>query len=95
MKTRVIKFGPSQLIMKCQKGKVHQLRLFDGPDNVAINLVELTDDDPTSKVGQMKIYTQQHGRTPTGLTPVVTSAHTTRNIDLWLSFIERFCKTIY
>ncbi len=60
--------------------------IFDGPDNVAINLVELTDDDPTSKVGQMKIYTQQHGRTPTGLTPVVTSAHTTRNIDLAVEF---------
>ena len=34
----------------------------------------------------MKIYTQQHGRTPTGLTPVVTSAHTTRNIDLAVEF---------
>ena len=32
--------------------------IFDGPDNVAVNLVELTDDDPASKVGQMKIYTQ-------------------------------------
>ena len=60
--------------------------IFDGPDNIAVNLVELTDDDPSSKVGQMKIYTQKNGRTPTGLTPVVTSAHTTRDIDLDLVF---------
>ena len=60
--------------------------LLDGPDNIAVNLVELTDDDPSSKVGQMKAYTQKNGRTPTGLTPVVTSAHTTRDIDLTVEF---------
>ena len=60
--------------------------IFDGPDNIAVNLVELTDDDPSSKVGQMKIYTQKNGRTPTGLTPVVTSAHTSRDIDLDVVF---------
>ena len=60
--------------------------IFDGPDNIAVNLVELTDDDPSSKVGQMNIYAQKNGRTPTGLTPVVTSAHTTRDIDVAVEF---------
>ena len=32
--------------------------VFDGPDTVAINLVELSDDNPNTKVGQMKIYTR-------------------------------------
>ena len=67
--------------------------IFDGPDNVAVNLVELTDDDPSSKVGQMKIYTQKHGRTHTGLTPVVTSAHTTKNIDLTVDFHREILKS--
>ena len=67
--------------------------IFDGPDNVAINLVELTDNNPSSKVGQMKIYTQKYGRTKTGLTPVVTSAHTTRNIDLAVEFHRKVLKS--
>ena len=67
--------------------------IFDGPDNLAVNLVELTDDDPASKVGQMKIYTQKHGRTHTGLTPVVTSAHTAKNIDLTVEFHRKVLKS--
>ena len=67
--------------------------IFDGPDNIAINLVELTDNDPSSKVGQMKIYTQKHGRTHTGLTPVVTSAHTTRDIDVAVQFHRKVLKS--
>jgi catechol 2,3-dioxygenase-like lactoylglutathione lyase family enzyme len=54
--------------------------VFDGPDSVAINLVELTGTDPNTRVGQMRAYVRDHGRTPTGFTPVVTTSHCARNI---------------
>ncbi|MSO98738.1 MAG: hypothetical protein EXR11_11050 [Rhodospirillaceae bacterium] len=54
--------------------------VFDGPDSMAINLVELTSTDPNTRVGQMRAYVKEHGRTPTGYTPVVTTSHCARNI---------------
>lgn len=54
--------------------------IFEGPDGVVINLVELTSKDPNTRIGQMRAYVQQHGRTPRGFTPVVTTAHDVRNI---------------
>ena len=54
--------------------------IFDGPDTVAINLVELSTSDPNTRVGQMRAYVQSHGRTPTGFTPVVTTSHCARSI---------------
>ena len=67
--------------------------VFDGPDGVAINLVELSDDNPNTKVGQMKIYTRKNGRTSTGLTPVVTSAHTSRDINKSVEFYQKVLKS--
>ena len=67
--------------------------VFDGPDTIAINLVELSDDNPNTKVGQMKIYTRKNGRTHTGLTPVVTSAHTSRDINKSVEFYRNVLKS--
>ncbi|MDX2142203.1 MAG: VOC family protein [Rhodospirillaceae bacterium] len=66
--------------------------IFDGPDTVAINLVELSSTDPNTRVGQMRAYVQQHGRTPTGFTPVVTSSHCARNIKKAVEFHTKVLK---
>ncbi len=66
--------------------------IFDGPDSVAINLVELTGDDPNTRVGQMRAYVQEHGRTPTGFTPVVTSSHQANDLDKAVAFYEQVLK---
>lgn len=66
--------------------------VFDGPDTVAINLVELTSADPNTRVGQMRAYVQSHGRTPTGFTPVVTTSHCVRNIKKAEEFAVKVLK---
>ncbi len=67
--------------------------IFDGPDTVAINLVELTSTDPTTRVGQMRAYVQKHGRTPTGFTPVVTSSHCARSVAKAGAFYTQVLKS--
>jgi len=67
--------------------------IFDGPDTVAINLVQLTSTDPNTRVGQMRAYVQTHGRTPTGYTPVVTSSHCARNIAKATEFYVKVLKS--
>lgn len=66
--------------------------VFDGPDSVAINFVELTGDDPNTRVGQMKAYVRDHGRTPTGFTPVVTTSHCVADMDKTVAFYETVLK---
>lgn len=63
--------------------------IFDGPDGVAINLVELTSSDPTTRIGQMRAYVERLGYTPQGFTPVVTTSHVVRSIARARSFYER------
>jgi catechol 2,3-dioxygenase-like lactoylglutathione lyase family enzyme len=67
--------------------------VFEGPDTVAINLVQLTSADPNTRVGQMRAYVQAHGRTPTGFTPVVTSSHCARNIRKAAEFYQAVLKS--
>ena len=67
--------------------------VFDGPDSVAINLVELTGDDPNTRVGQMRAYVKEHGRTPTGFTPVVTTSHCAADMDKTVAFYEKVLKS--
>ena len=67
--------------------------IFNGPDGIAINLVELTGDDPNTRVGQMRAYVQEHGRTRTGYTPVVTTSHVARDLDKAVEFYERVLKS--
>ncbi|MCU0758736.1 MAG: VOC family protein [Steroidobacteraceae bacterium] len=66
--------------------------LFDGPDGVAINLVELASTDPNTRIGQMRAYVERHGRTRTGFTPVVTTSHVVRSIPRARAFYERVLK---
>jgi catechol 2,3-dioxygenase-like lactoylglutathione lyase family enzyme len=63
--------------------------IFDGPDGVAINLVELTSTDVATRVGQMRAFVEQHGYTRTGFTPVVTSSHVCRSIRTAREFYEQ------
>lgn len=55
--------------------------IFNGPDGVAINLVELATKDPATRIGQMRAYVEGHGRTDRGFTPVVTTSHVARDLD--------------
>jgi len=66
--------------------------VFEGPDGVPINLVELNDPNPATSVGRMAIYVRKHGRTSTGYTPVVTSNHSTHDIDAATEFYKRVLK---
>lgn len=62
--------------------------IFDGPDGVAINLVELASRDPATRIGQMRAYVESHGYTRTGYTPVVTTSHVVRSIAAARRFYE-------
>ncbi|MCS6800581.1 MAG: VOC family protein [Dehalococcoidia bacterium] len=61
--------------------------LFEGPDGVVINLVQLPAGEGT-RVGEMRRYLDQHGTTPTGYTEVVTSAHTVRDMTAAVRFYQ-------
>ena len=62
--------------------------IFDGPDGVAINLVELTSRDPTTRIGQMRVYMEAQGHTRTGFSAVVTSSHVCRDLNRARAFYE-------
>ena len=59
---------------------------FEGPDGVVINLVELLSKDEESMIGHLWHFVKGYGRTPTGFTPVATTAHTVADIDKALEF---------
>ncbi|MGI9292118.1 MAG: VOC family protein [Gammaproteobacteria bacterium] len=59
---------------------------FEGPDGVVINLVELLTEDPETMIGHLFHFVNGYGRTPTGFTPVVTTAHTVTDMDKALDF---------
>ena len=59
---------------------------FEGPDGVVINLVELLSKDEESMIGHLWHFVNGYGRTPTGFTPVATTAHTVLDIDKALAF---------
>jgi catechol 2,3-dioxygenase-like lactoylglutathione lyase family enzyme len=60
--------------------------VFEGPDGVLINLVELATADPKTQIGKMRAYVEQHGRTRRGFTPVVTSHHVLKSRDKGIAF---------
>jgi len=59
---------------------------FDGPDGVVINLIELLTEDPATVIGRIVQFVSAYGRTPTGFTPVVTTAHTVYDMEKALAF---------
>jgi catechol 2,3-dioxygenase-like lactoylglutathione lyase family enzyme len=63
--------------------------ILDGPDAVPINLVELATGDPATRIGQMRAWVEDYGRTPRGFTPVVTTAHNVRGLEASLPFHRR------
>jgi len=63
--------------------------LFDGPDGLTINLVELASTDPATRVGQMRAYTERRGFTATGYTPVVTTSIICRDLEPTREYCER------
>jgi catechol 2,3-dioxygenase-like lactoylglutathione lyase family enzyme len=65
--------------------------IFDGPDGVAMNLVELATADPQTRIGQMRAYVERHGRTRRGYTPVVTTSHVARLLAAAQRFYEKVC----
>lgn len=59
--------------------------LFDGPDGVAINLVQLTGDASTV-IGRVRAAVAAIGHTPTGWTAVSTTSHSVRDTDAAVAF---------
>ena len=59
---------------------------FDGPDGVVINLVELLTKDPQTMIGKLIEYVNEYGRTSTGFTQVVTTAHGVLDMEKALAF---------
>lgn len=59
---------------------------FDGPDGVVVNMVQLLTEDPATVIGRIHQFVTRYGRTPTGFTPVVTTAHTVYDMDKALAF---------
>ncbi len=59
---------------------------FDGPDGVVINLIQLLSDDPATVIGRIAAFIEDYGRTPTGFTPVVTTAHGVLDMEKALAF---------
>lgn len=59
---------------------------FDGPDGVVINMVELLTDDPKTLIGHIAGFVSEYGRTSTGFTAVVTTAHSVEDMEKALAF---------
>lgn len=59
---------------------------FDGPDGVVINLIQLLSEDPKTVIGRIITYLNVYGRTPTGFTSVVTTAHGVLDMEKSLAF---------
>jgi hypothetical protein len=59
---------------------------FDAPDGVVINLIQLLTTDPKTVIGHIVEFISRYGRTPTGFTSVVTTAHGVLDMDKALAF---------
>ncbi len=55
--------------------------VFEGPDGVPINLVELATTDPNTRIGQMRAFVESYGKTASGFTPVVTTSHGVEDLE--------------
>ena len=66
--------------------------IFEGPDRVPINLVELATRDPATRVGQMRAYVEERGYTSAGFTPIVTSSHGVDSSSRAMSFYGEVLK---
>ena len=71
---------PREYEMRPSSGRPKEL-LFDGPDGVALCLVELAGGSAGTSVGELRRFVSGHGRTPRGFSEVVTAAHCVRSVD--------------
>ncbi len=62
--------------------------VFEGPDGVPINLVELSGGDPGTSIGEMATYVAGFRDAEHASTPVVSSAHTVRSREKAVRFYE-------
>ncbi|MET0366470.1 MAG: VOC family protein [Sphingobium sp.] len=63
--------------------------LFDGPDGMIVNLVELSTSDMTTRIGQMRDYVHNEvGLNARGFTPVVTTLHVSPDIEKEIAFFR-------
>lgn len=58
----------------------------DGPDSIVVNLIQLLTEDPKTVIGRIVTFINRYGRTPTGFTSVVTTAHTVADMEKALAF---------
>jgi catechol 2,3-dioxygenase-like lactoylglutathione lyase family enzyme len=58
----------------------------DGPDSIVINLIQLVSEDPKTVIGHIVKFIGGYGRTATGFTSVVTTAHTVADMEKSLAF---------
>ncbi|MFQ5636262.1 MAG: VOC family protein [Gammaproteobacteria bacterium] len=59
---------------------------FDAPDGVVINMIQLLTEDPKTVIGHIVGFISEYGRTPTGFTSVVTTAHSVLDMEKALAF---------
>jgi catechol 2,3-dioxygenase-like lactoylglutathione lyase family enzyme len=62
--------------------------LFDGPDGVAINLVEPRGGSDTV-IGRVRLEVERYGRTRTGWTAVATTSHSVHDADAARTFYKQ------
>ena len=71
-------FGPAV-------GKISEA-MFDGPDGVVINIVQLITEDMNTLSGKILAYIADYGRTSTGFTSVATTSHNVLDMEKTLEF---------
>jgi catechol 2,3-dioxygenase-like lactoylglutathione lyase family enzyme len=59
---------------------------FGAPDGVVINMIQLMTEDPKTVIGHILGFIAEYGRTPTGFTSVVTTAHSVLDMEKALAF---------
>jgi len=59
--------------------------VFEGPDSVAVNLVQ-PEGGPETFTGRVRAEASRHGKTATGFTPVATTAHCVRDLEAASAF---------
>lgn len=60
--------------------------MFDGPDGVVINILQLITEDPNTLSGKILNFIADYGRTSTGFTAVATTSHNVLDMEKTLKF---------
>ena len=60
--------------------------MFDGPDGIVINLIQLMTKDPNTLSGKILAFLDEYGRTRTGFTAVATTSHSVVDMERALEF---------